>query len=315
MDEVRDSQGNLVAEYYYDPFGRRLWKTLYPGAEGHPGGAEPVREYLVYSDEGYAAVAGQVRFSTEDEVQASVFYLFAPESEWSTSPVLRRMHTGTEYIQSDELGTAVEKPAQRLRVVSFGPSSTELASNLGFPGQWYDPVLRAYYNKRRDYDPKSGRYLEVDPIGLEGGINLFEYALSNPVNYTDPMGENPLARLLLTFCTRFPAVCSPTIWCMKNPQKCKKRMCGASDLLYKASCQVDGCQAGSNGNPFGESCITLFFRTYARCQCYMNRMLHTLVCVPPEKRNQGHADRTALDQKACFKCLDVFDRRCGDCVR
>jgi hypothetical protein len=57
MDEVGDAEGNLVAEYYYDPFGRRLWKTLYPGAEGHPGGAEPVREYLAYSDEGYAAEA------------------------------------------------------------------------------------------------------------------------------------------------------------------------------------------------------------------------------------------------------------------
>lgn len=40
----------------------------------------------------------------------------------------------------------------------------------------------------RYYDPATGRYLTPDPIGLEGGINLFVYANNNPVNWIDPEG-------------------------------------------------------------------------------------------------------------------------------
>ena len=40
----------------------------------------------------------------------------------------------------------------------------------------------------RYYDPYTGRYLTPDPIGLEGGLNLFPYVLNNPVNMIDPEG-------------------------------------------------------------------------------------------------------------------------------
>lgn len=40
----------------------------------------------------------------------------------------------------------------------------------------------------RYYDPSTGRYISADPIGLAGGLNLYAYAGSNPVNYIDPMG-------------------------------------------------------------------------------------------------------------------------------
>ena len=44
------------------------------------------------------------------------------------------------------------------------------------------------YNYFRDYDPSTGRYVESDPIGLEGGINTYVYAYANPVVYVDPLG-------------------------------------------------------------------------------------------------------------------------------
>jgi uncharacterized protein RhaS with RHS repeats len=48
------------------------------------------------------------------------------------------------------------------------------------------------YNYFRDYDPNTGRYVESDPIGLEGGLNVYLYASANPVMSVDPTGLNPL---------------------------------------------------------------------------------------------------------------------------
>ena len=47
---------------------------------------------------------------------------------------------------------------------------------------------RFLYNFYRTYDPNTGRYLEADPVGQVGGINLYEYAESTPVSASDPRG-------------------------------------------------------------------------------------------------------------------------------
>ena len=60
--------------------------------------------------------------------------------------------------------------------------------NLRFPGQYYDEQSKLFYNHNRYYNPELGRYMEPDPIGLEGGLNMFAYAGSNPVMNVDPSG-------------------------------------------------------------------------------------------------------------------------------
>ncbi|MGD9170253.1 MAG: RHS repeat-associated core domain-containing protein [Candidatus Thiodiazotropha sp.] len=102
------------------------------------------------------------------------------------------------YLHTDHLGAVVKATDSDQNLVwdavrkPFGERTVtvgQVEMPLGFPGQYYDEETNNYYNYFRDYDPAAGRYLQSDPIGLEGGLNTYAYVGGNPVRFIDFLGH------------------------------------------------------------------------------------------------------------------------------
>ena len=59
---------------------------------------------------------------------------------------------------------------------------------FGFAGGIHDRDTGLVRFGARDYDPVIGRWTTKDPIRFEGGVNLYAYAMNNPVVAYDPNG-------------------------------------------------------------------------------------------------------------------------------
>lgn len=221
--QVNDGAGNPIARYGYDIFDERLWKEHYRSR----GGAllsQPKRTYYLYAGEGLIAEAVQaVTLNGDGTVSAdssvnggqpslTTQYGPKPNSEFTTGTLFVKTvnsngQTTIAYYHGDQLGTPLSASDSAGKVVwaasydLFGgatittPAATAdkptIASNLRFPGQYFDEETGLHYNMRRYYDPTIGRYISQDPMGFEGGENFYSYAAGDPANLTDPTGECP----------------------------------------------------------------------------------------------------------------------------
>jgi RHS repeat-associated protein len=61
-------------------------------------------------------------------------------------------------------------------------------NDFRFPGQSFDYETGLHHNWYRYYDPKTGRYISADPLGIDGGINVYAYVVGDPINRVDPEG-------------------------------------------------------------------------------------------------------------------------------
>ncbi len=175
--KLSKEDGTVMAEYAYDPFGRRLWKEV-----------NGIRTYFCYADEG---LIGEY----DESANLIRSYGYEPGSLWGTRPVFMKDSTQTYYYLTDHLGTPRQLVNPSGKVVwlatydAFGNATIwneEVENNLRLPGQYHDAESGLYYNWHRYYDPALGRYNRMDPLYSE--LNHYVYALNNPVRWTDPWG-------------------------------------------------------------------------------------------------------------------------------
>jgi RHS repeat-associated protein len=90
------------------------------------------------------------------------------------------------------------------RMSGFDPAA-QPASPYAFAGREYDAESGLYYLRARYYDPATGRFTSADPLdvtallplGITGllrdpqRLNLYSYAVNNPLAFRDPTGLKP----------------------------------------------------------------------------------------------------------------------------
>ncbi|HID9517967.1 TPA: RHS repeat domain-containing protein, partial [Pseudomonas aeruginosa] len=187
--------GQQVAEYRYNALGQRIVKLT----------PESVTTYL-YGPDGQ--LLGEAEHNGSGRKLRAQYYLWLDSLPLATidadydaqgkvgNPTLLYLHG--DHLDTPRLATdASGQIAWQWQSDAFGrgealsQGSTQV--NLRFPGQYYDAESGLHYNYFRDYDPETGRYVESDPIGLDGGLNTYAYVGSNPVGLVDPNGLSPTA--------------------------------------------------------------------------------------------------------------------------
>jgi RHS repeat-associated protein len=157
--------GGVTTNYFYDQFGRLL-------AETSDGGATFIG-YMWLND---TLVAWTMyNYPTPDRYYVHPDHLNTPRVLTDQNQQIR-----WRWDNDDPFGA---------NMANENPSGLGTAAlYLRYPGQYFDRETNDHYNLYRDYSPDIGRYVESDPIGLEGGLNTYAYVKASPLTAVDPLG-------------------------------------------------------------------------------------------------------------------------------
>ena len=173
------SGSSALATYTYDGFGQRAVKTL----------SGTVGSLYKYSRGGLLLEEA----NSSGVAQADYIY-------FNGQPIAVLNGSELNFLHDDHLGTpqlatsSTQSVAWQAAYQPFGVASVSgtITQNVRLLGQFFDLESGWNHNGFRYYMPFVGRYLEPDPLGFAGsGVNLYAYALNNPLGLVDPAGEVP----------------------------------------------------------------------------------------------------------------------------
>ncbi len=206
---VYDEQGRLsqvlnptalYAEFTYNALGQRTSRRAFLGSA-----LDQTMTYLYGAD---GQLLGQVRYNNLGKKALAQYWIWLDgmplaglEFRYDTNGAVTS--TNTYYLHPDHLNTPrlATNQAQVLQwswnsdAFGVGAPNGDVDGNgvvldipLRFPGQMFEAYSALNYNYFRDYEPNTGRYVQSDPIGLEGGLNTYGYVGGNPLRFVDPLG-------------------------------------------------------------------------------------------------------------------------------
>ncbi|HVH66655.1 MAG TPA: RHS repeat-associated core domain-containing protein [Gemmatimonadales bacterium] len=191
LDSVRtrDSTGTLIGRvgFGYDGWGRRVRKSTANGTTRYLWDGDSLLAQLDTLGNG---VAGYTNYQGIDNV-ASVLrhdrgdstYYYVQDYSRNVLALLARTSGGItidNQYRYDPFGN------------QQGSSISAVPNVVQFAGREYDADTKLYYDRARYIDPALGRYVSEDPIGLNGGINLYAFVGNDPINGWDPSGTRPI---------------------------------------------------------------------------------------------------------------------------
>lgn len=167
----------VIAEYTYDPFGRRITKT----SNGLT---------TSYTWHGFTLLEEAGSGTTKQ-------YLFDVRS-WI--PLAQAVDGKVEHFFCDRRGCvfATVNGGEGLTSIfdysAFGTmrspaSACDIIHPFRLRGQYYDDETGLHYNFHRYYQPATGAFITRDPLGIDAGRHLYRYG-PNPLTWEDPFGLN-----------------------------------------------------------------------------------------------------------------------------
>ena len=202
LREVRLPGGGLV-RYFYDAFGRRTRKVVFPSPP------ELARDAAAPASDDPSSLPRMTRYLWDGDVLAKEIdtetgaRVFVHEPA-SFRPILQSEQGEVFLYVLDHLGTPRELLDAKGRVAwaasytafgrlheEQGDPRAERARRVRSPfrllGQYADEETGLHHTRFRYWDPEVGGWLSPDPLGLWGGGRLFSFD-GAPTVYRDPLG-------------------------------------------------------------------------------------------------------------------------------